>query len=752
MPGSDRVTEEQITGFVMDSTRERYQRLSWQGSFREYLARVSEDPYRHTRTSYQLLRDMILSYGFEHYEDNGEDITHYKLFDDPFEKGKNRIYGLDRTIEKLFSFIDGAARERGKERILLLHGPVGTAKTSIVDMLARGMEAYTSTAEGEVYSFAWRFGKDFLYESGGSGVGFSPRESGDVAGVNNPIAVLPSQLCEHPLLLIPREERRDLLTKLYRQAGIYDSAAIPHKLLEAELEYNSKQIYNFLIRKYEGNWLKVMDHVLVQRIQFSESAGIGVAKIPPEGNVETASQPVTMDENFRYIANLISSISLVRYYGKYVHGNRGLVHYSDIFKKPAHALQHLLSAVEEHRMDFGETGCTIDVALVATTNIMEYLNLRNDPMSQALRSRIRKIDVPYLRNWRDEERIYKRGLRPFKRSMAISPHTTSLAARWAVMTRLEPTELHESEEFDKETRDVLRKITALRKSAIYAGLFPRDFSNRERNRLNQRVRRRLVNEHKYEAMHGVATRTLQDLFSDLCLSKEESIITPFKVFELLEGIVRAGAENYDFLAREEKDGWYDFDGFILQLREEYDEILRDEIENSIVDVDDKDMENRIREYLRHISAFNRSETLRHPATGREVQPEESLMRSIEGAMDVDDAERKNFRFKLLNRASAVASEGKKIDIHELYADVFASLHRTLFEQKREAVKWQDIEQALAQSPDRAAFEKFTASKDYDKYRDAQTLLRNMEFMYGYVYPCAREAILYYIRSLLNDEL
>ena len=158
------LTEKDITDFVVKENLERYTGAAWQGSFTEYLALVAKDPYRHTRTSYQLMYDMLAHYGHEDFEDNGEEVRRYRLFDDPFNGGKNAIYGLERTIEKLVQYIRSGAREGGKERIFILHGPVGTAKTSILDLMARGLEGYTASDEGAVYSFAWRFGKDFHSE------------------------------------------------------------------------------------------------------------------------------------------------------------------------------------------------------------------------------------------------------------------------------------------------------------------------------------------------------------------------------------------------------------------------------------------------------------------------------------------------------------------------------------------------------------------------------------------------------------
>jgi len=747
------VSEQDIVGFVMDSTRERYQRLSWQGNFTEYLKRVSENPYRQTRTAYQLIRDMIHHYGIEEFEDSGETVKHYTLFDDPFDGGKNRIYGLERAIHKLVQYIEAAADEQGKERILILHGPVGTAKTSLADMLQRGLEAYTQSPEGEVYTFAWRFGRDFNVEGMGS-LGFrsaaAAESEGDYAGLERPVAVLPSQLHEHPLLLIPREERRLLLERMFKQAGIADKYVPPHKLLEAELDFNSKQIYNFLIRVYEGNWMKVMDHVLVQRVHFSESAGFGLAKVPPEGNVETTSQPVTMDENFRFIANLINSITLLKYYGKYVLGNRGIVHYSDIFKKRPEHLQHLLAAVEEHRMDFGQVGSHIDTAILGTTNISEFFELRKNPISVALRSRIRKIDIPYLCNYRDEEKIYRRGLRQLKNRPPIAPHTTEMAARWAVMTRLEPTKLHESEEIDDEdTKRVLSELTPSSKALIYAGRFPPEMKRQQRQKITARIRRLLVNEHKYEGMNGVPTRTLQDLFADLCEDRDVECITPFKVFDLLEEIVKQGPENLDFLAREAEGDWYDFEGFIEVVRVQYDRMLKHEVENSIIDIDVKEMEERMRSYLKHVSAFNKKEKITSRINGQEEAPDENLMRMVEDPLGVTDEERENYRFRVLSRATKAAAKGA-IDIFDVYQDEFQALQKTLYNQRRKTINWSDIDELLTRSRTHSEFEQAMASESTDKFKHAVTLIRNLEGSYGYEYPCARVAVLYYIGSLLEE--
>ncbi|MCC6464308.1 MAG: hypothetical protein IT463_03085 [Planctomycetes bacterium] len=752
------INEASICDFIVQRNEGAFKQLSWEGGYVEYLNMVCGDPYRHTRTAYQLAFDMIRHFGSDTFEDSGETVRRYRIFDDPFNGGKNAIYGLERPIARLVKYIRAGAREEGRERIFILHGPVGTAKTSIIDLLARGLEAYTQAEEGAVYSFSWRFGKDFHTDEGG-GLGFGMQaQKPDYAGTRGtPVAVLPSQLHEHPLFLIPRKSRRELLEKLWRQAGLEDKYPIPHKVLEGDLDYNSRQIYDYLLRRYKGDWLKVMDHVLVQRVVFSESGGLGIAKIPPEGNVETNSSPVTIDENFKYIANLLSSVSLVRYFGKYVKGNRGLVHYSDIFKKPSSYLQHLLSAVEEHKMDFGEVGCDIDVIILGTTNLAEYQALRSDPLSKALRSRMRKIDVPYLMNYMDEEKIYNRGLRQAKRYHHIAPHTTELAALWAVMSRLEKSELPVSTEVMEDARQVVAKLHPMAKAMLYSGEYPPFLSARERQSLSREVRRKLRNEFPHEGMDGIPTRILQNVFADICEDDSSECITPFAVFKLLDRVVDQGPVNYDFLARQRDDGFHDFRQFTAVLRQRYEEVIAAEIENSIVNVDPRDIEKRIRLYLKHVTAYNRKEKLKNEMTGADLDPDDKMMRRTEDLMEVEDNERDFFRFRMVSRLTNAMTSGTAqvkpgreasaaIDLQEVYSDLFKALHRSLYRESRNQVNWPEIKRRLERCKTREDFDKHLKAEGEDERSPAFTLLDNMDRTYGYCYECARPIILYYIEK------
>ena len=130
-----------------------YKELAWEGSFEDYLDLVRKRP-QVTRNAYQRLYDMVLSHGVEEYIDNKKKLVRYKFFKDEMHGGKDAVYGLDVPLMRLMNVLKSAAQGYGTERrIILLHGPVGSAKSTIVRLLKRGVEDYSRTPEGALYTY-----------------------------------------------------------------------------------------------------------------------------------------------------------------------------------------------------------------------------------------------------------------------------------------------------------------------------------------------------------------------------------------------------------------------------------------------------------------------------------------------------------------------------------------------------------------------------------------------------------------------
>src|SRR3982751_247631 len=118
--------------------QEHYREQHWEGSFWEYLEMVSDNP-NVARNAFQRVYDMILSYGSETFTQFKQELVRYRFFSDPVDGGADAIFGLERPLMQLVDFFKSAAQAYGTEkRILLLHGPVGSSKSTIARLLKKG--------------------------------------------------------------------------------------------------------------------------------------------------------------------------------------------------------------------------------------------------------------------------------------------------------------------------------------------------------------------------------------------------------------------------------------------------------------------------------------------------------------------------------------------------------------------------------------------------------------------------------------
>src|SRR5512140_2116479 len=132
-----------------------YRDLSWEGTFEDYLQIVKQNP-QVTRNAFQRAYDMIIRYGIEEYTDNKKKLVRYNFFKDEMNGGADAVYGLDIPLMRLVHVFKAASEGYGPEkRVILLHGPVGSSKSTIARLLKQGIEAYSRTKDGALYSFDW---------------------------------------------------------------------------------------------------------------------------------------------------------------------------------------------------------------------------------------------------------------------------------------------------------------------------------------------------------------------------------------------------------------------------------------------------------------------------------------------------------------------------------------------------------------------------------------------------------------------
>src|SRR5207244_1512135 len=134
---------------------EQFRKKNWEGSFEEYLDLVRSEP-KVTRNAFERVYDMIMSYDTEIYEESRDKKIRYRFFSEPDFNGQDAVFGLDEPLRSLVNAFKSAAQGYGFEkRVLLLHGPVGSSKSTIARLLKKGLERYSSRDEGALYTLGW---------------------------------------------------------------------------------------------------------------------------------------------------------------------------------------------------------------------------------------------------------------------------------------------------------------------------------------------------------------------------------------------------------------------------------------------------------------------------------------------------------------------------------------------------------------------------------------------------------------------
>src|ERR671923_2209709 len=128
----------------LEEYRDRERELMWEGTFAQYFE-IASKKSEVARLSHERIYHMIMDAGVETTR-TGD--PRYNFF-------TQEIFGIEKPLQQIVDYFHSAAqRLEVRKRILLLMGPVGGGKSTIVYLLKRGLEAYTRIPEGAVYAIA----------------------------------------------------------------------------------------------------------------------------------------------------------------------------------------------------------------------------------------------------------------------------------------------------------------------------------------------------------------------------------------------------------------------------------------------------------------------------------------------------------------------------------------------------------------------------------------------------------------------
>ncbi|MCE9546089.1 MAG: serine protein kinase [Planctomycetia bacterium] len=576
---------------------DQFRRKNWEGSFEEYLDVVRADPLV-TRNAFQRVYDMVMSYGTEAYEEARERRIHYRFFDDPDDGGRDAVFGLDRPLELLVNAFKSAAKGYGIEkRVLLLHGPVGSSKSTIARLLKKGLERYSGRDEGALYTFGW-------FNDAKAHVEWCPMN-------------------EEPLHVISPRFRGDVEARLNegRSGEQFQTRIV------GELCPFCRYLYADRLKKYDGDWPRVVNDLRVKRFLLSEKDRVGIGTFQPKDEKNQDSTELTGDINYRKIAEYgaDSDPRAFNFDGEFNIANRGLIEFVEVLKLDVAFLYDLLGASQEHKVKpkkFAQTD--IDEVILGHTNEPEYRRLQNNEFMEALRDRTVKIDVPYVTRLADEIKIYEKDY----------------------MTKLQKLKLYNGKSLPGFTEE---NITELRDQC------------------------------HSEGMQGISPRYVQDKISNALVAHPDArSINPFMVINELE----SGLKHHTLLTSDETRNHY---RELLQvIKEEYENIVKNEVQRAIA-ADEDALKRLSANYIDNVKAYTQREKVKNKFTGQYDEPDERLMRSIEEKIDVPDSRKDDFRREIMNYIGALSIDGKQFN-YKTNERLHKALELKLFEDQKDTIK------------------------------------------------------------------
>jgi predicted Ser/Thr protein kinase len=711
-------------------------------SFDEYLDHVAENPRRHVRNAAQYLDDVVAHFGVDEVELPTGTFTRYRLFDAHLDDGRGRVVGQERVQEQLIRQLQNFVRAGRTDRLLLLHGPNGSAKTSLIQAITRAAELYSTTPDGTLYRFNWVFPTSGV-QKGSLGFGGSGSASSDsyahLEGTNVE-ARLPCELKDHPLLLLTREQRAELFGKLIEADRLPRDWMIPDVLRVGDLSAKNRKIFDALMAGYHGDVTEVLRHIQVERFYLSRRYRTGVVAVEPQMSVDAFARQITADRSLASLPPALQHLSLFETGGALNDANRGVLEFNDLLKRPLEAWKYLLVATEQAQASLEALQMFLDVVMVASSNETHLEAFKEHPDWPSFKGRIELVTAPYLLRVSDELAIYEDQVPRSLTGLHIAPHALEIAARWAVLTRLEPPE---PESYDEGVRELVGSLTPSEKLDLYDnGTVPERLSQKERRNLRQ-IAQKIYAEHsdrdEYEGRYGASVREVRTLLLNAAQDPRFDHLAPTAVVDRLHSIAKERS-TYQFLRREPVRGYRDAASFVDAVEAHYVELLDEEVRSAMGLVKEGSHTELFGRYLKNISAWTKKEKLPDPVTGKLAEADADLMKLVEDVLLAEEEGAEDFRRSLISQIGAYRLEHPEdeVDYELLFGSYMRRLKEDFYNQRRKVVeKLQESFLKVLDGDD----------KQLDaKEREQVDTFRNNLHALGYNDSSARSAIAYLLNK------
>ncbi|MFO7926665.1 MAG: PrkA family serine protein kinase [Halobacteriota archaeon] len=614
-------------------------------SFGWYLEELYEDP-KVARNAHQRLADMFDHYGTSYDEDAG--IVEYEIAStDTLGDGQNTFYGrvIHEAIHEFTNKVKSGARGLGPEkRIKLLLGPVGSGKSDFDRQVRRYFEDYTASDAGRMYTFRWTGLCDVLSDQ-------DPADD-----------VVRSPMNQDPIVLLPLEGRQRVIDDLNEMLDA------PYTIRnEQSLDPASEFYMDALLEHYDDNLQTVLEnHVEVVRLLADENKRQAIETFEPKDKKNQDETELTGDVNYSKIAVYgESDPRAFDYSGAFCNANRGIFSGEELLKLQREFLYDFLHATQEQTIKpKNNPRIDIDQVIVGRTNMPEYRDKKGDEKMEAFNDRTKRIDFPYVLQYEEEARIYRKMLNNADvPDIHVEPHTLEMAGLFGVLTRIE--------EPDGGTVSVVQKAKA------YNGEIDEGEDIDVKKLRDEGAETADIG----EGMDGVSPRFIGDEIAEAIMDsmhRGRMFLSPLTAFNHLEG----NLENHGSIPEENFEDYY---RYLESVREEYKDRAIEDVRHALAyDLDE--IRRQGEKYMDHVMAYIDDDTVEDSITGRDQDPDETFLRAVEEKLDVPVDRKDDFRQEVANWVSRRAREGETFEPQD-NDRLRRALERKLWEDKKHNINF-----------------------------------------------------------------
>lgn len=697
-------------------------------TFSQFLEKVASQPEKIFRNIFQMFHDMIFHY-IQEEEDftNDPESINYKTIqcDKLFVEQTDTPFFSDLPLaNRLVRLADSFNEGTQQNKIYIFIGPPGSGKSTFLNNLLQRFEEYSHTTEGQNYEVVWRLDSSRLSN-----------------GVTTGILEIPCPSHDHPILMIPKAYRQEVLEELIpeeERSAIFNKKEYEWVLKEKPCTICSS-IYDTLAKKL-GSPQDIFNMLYVRRYYFNRRLGEGISVFNP-GDPPSKQFVLTNEVIQKELSGIFKDSNIIQYiFSRYAKTNNGVFALMDVKGHNETRLVDLHGIISEgvHKIEDHEE--YVKSLFIAVMNPEDKEKIRD---INSFTDRITEINVNYILNYTEEVKTYYQSMGK-KVSRHFLPGVLENFAKIIISSRLNPESeavkewIQHPRKYEKYCDDDL----LLLKMSLYSNLIPGWLSDDDRKTFDKQMRRKIFSESEKEGREGFSGRESINIFNDFYNvyrkkvknGKGEKLIT----MDDVKNFFLKQVDRREIIPR----------GFIDSIIRLYDYSVMEEIKESLFNHNEKRVSQDIQNYL-FASNYDIGEKQFCPYTNETVEIGEAFFELIEQNLfkrKISMESRRNFRSEIASRFTITLQEmvGEERDItdthiyKELYSIYMNNLRENIFEP---FLKYTAYENAIKDyGTDK--FEKF----DSRVKEDVVFLVKNLTSKFNYTSEGARQVCLYIINK------